>query len=169
MGSIQRLNLALLVYAKHGGLLRWLQMRSHYVDELLRLRGRPERRGEELRHVPSHHQRAGNNSAEVLNAYQYQPNLERRYAQLKVQQVVAQVYLNDPASIVGLLFYHFFARLPDTTAEGPRRRPGPGAYGVLVAASSKSVVSDGTLHHDRWGNEEGRLSPAAEGGSKERC
>ena len=47
--------------------------------------------------------------AEVLNAYKYQPNLERRHAQLKGHQLVAPVFLKDPVRIEGLLCCHFFA------------------------------------------------------------
>jgi transposase len=47
--------------------------------------------------------------AEVLNAYKYQPNLERRHAQLKGHHLVAPVFLKDPVRIEGLLYCHFFA------------------------------------------------------------
>jgi len=47
--------------------------------------------------------------AEVLNTYKYQPNLERRHAQLKGHQLVAPVFLKDPVRIEGLLCCHFFA------------------------------------------------------------
>jgi transposase len=47
--------------------------------------------------------------AAVLRAYKYQPNLERRHAQLKGHQIVAPVYLKDPVRIEGLLCCHFFA------------------------------------------------------------
>ena len=47
--------------------------------------------------------------AVVLNAYKYQPNLERRHAQLKGHQLVAPVFLKDPVRIEGLLCCHFFA------------------------------------------------------------
>lgn len=47
--------------------------------------------------------------AEVLAAYKYQPNLERRHAQLKGHQLVAPVLLKDPVRIEGLLCCHFFA------------------------------------------------------------
>ena len=46
---------------------------------------------------------------EVLAAYKYQPNLERRHAQLKGHQLVAPVLLKDPVRIEGLLCCHFFA------------------------------------------------------------
>lgn len=49
--------------------------------------------------------------AEVLVAYKYQPNLERRNHQLKGHQLVAPVYLKDPVRIEGLLCCHFFALL----------------------------------------------------------
>lgn len=47
--------------------------------------------------------------AEVLGAYKYQPNLERRHGQLKGHQLVAPVLLKDPVRIEGLLCCHFFA------------------------------------------------------------
>jgi transposase len=46
---------------------------------------------------------------EVLAAYKYQPNLERRHGQLKGHQLVAPVFLKDPVRIEGLLCCHFFA------------------------------------------------------------
>ena len=46
---------------------------------------------------------------EVLAAYKYQPNLERRHSQLKGHQLVAPVLLKDPVRIEGLLCCHFFA------------------------------------------------------------
>lgn len=46
---------------------------------------------------------------EVLAAYKYQPNLERRHGQLKGHQLVAPVLLKDPVRIEGLLCCHFFA------------------------------------------------------------
>ena len=52
---------------------------------------------------------SGMTPAEVLNAYKYQPNLERRHAQLKGRQLVAPVFLKDPVRIEGLLCCHFFA------------------------------------------------------------
>jgi transposase len=49
--------------------------------------------------------------AELLAAYKYQPNLEKRHAQLKGTQLVAPVFLRDPARIEGLLCCHFIAML----------------------------------------------------------
>ena len=49
------------------------------------------------------------NPPEVLAAYKYQPNLERRHSQLKGHQLVAPVLLKDPVRIEGLLCCHFFA------------------------------------------------------------
>ena len=46
---------------------------------------------------------------EVLAAYKYQPNLERRHGQLKGHQLVAPVLLKDPVRIEGLLCCHFLA------------------------------------------------------------
>jgi len=47
--------------------------------------------------------------AELLAAYKYQPNLEKRHAQLKGGQHVAPMLLHDPARIQGLLCAHFIA------------------------------------------------------------
>jgi transposase len=55
--------------------------------------------------------------AEVLAAYKYQPNLERRHAQLKGHQLVAPVFLKDPARIEGLLCCHFFALVTQALIE----------------------------------------------------
>jgi transposase len=49
--------------------------------------------------------------AELLAAYKYQPNLEKRHAQLKGTQLVAPVFLHDPARIEALLCCHFIAML----------------------------------------------------------
>ncbi|MGH3439001.1 MAG: hypothetical protein ACRDRN_21365 [Sciscionella sp.] len=49
--------------------------------------------------------------AELLAAYKYQPNLEKRHAQLKGTQLVAPMFLHDPARIEALLCCHFIAML----------------------------------------------------------
>jgi transposase len=49
--------------------------------------------------------------AQLLAAYKYQPNLEKRHAQLKGTQLVAPVFLHDPARIEALLCCHFIAML----------------------------------------------------------
>jgi hypothetical protein len=49
--------------------------------------------------------------AQLLAAYKYQPNLEKRHAQLKGTQLVAPVFLHDPARIEALLRCHFIAML----------------------------------------------------------
>jgi hypothetical protein len=55
--------------------------------------------------------------AEVVAAYKYQPNLERRHAQLKGPQAVAPVLLRDPARIEALLCCHFLALLVEALME----------------------------------------------------
>ena len=55
--------------------------------------------------------------AEVLAAYKYQPNLERRHSQLKGHQLVAPVLLKDPVRIEGLLCCHFFALVVQALVE----------------------------------------------------
>lgn len=49
--------------------------------------------------------------AQLLAAYKWQPHLEKRHAQLKGTQLVAPVFLRDPARIEGLLCCHFIAML----------------------------------------------------------
>jgi transposase len=49
--------------------------------------------------------------AELLAAYKWQPNLEKRHAQLKGTQLVAPMWLRDAARIEGLLTCHFIAML----------------------------------------------------------
>ena len=55
--------------------------------------------------------------AEVLAAYRYQPNLERRHHVLKGPQEVAPVYLEAPHRIEALLTCHFFAQLVEALIE----------------------------------------------------
>lgn len=55
--------------------------------------------------------------AQVLSAYKYQPHLERRHAQLKGTQLIAPVFLKDPARIEGLLCCHFVALLVQALVE----------------------------------------------------
>lgn len=54
---------------------------------------------------------------EVLAAYKYQPNLERRHSQLKGHQLVAPVLLKEPVRIEGLLCCHFFALVAQALVE----------------------------------------------------
>jgi len=60
--------------------------------------------------------------AELLAAYKYQPNLEKRHAQLKGTQLVAPVLLHDPARIEALLCCHFIAMLIQALIERQIRR-----------------------------------------------
>jgi transposase len=55
--------------------------------------------------------------AEVLAAYHYQPNLERRNHMLKGPQEVAPVYLETPHRIEALLLCHFLAMLTEALIE----------------------------------------------------
>jgi hypothetical protein len=55
--------------------------------------------------------------AEVLAAYRYQPNLERRHHVLKGPQEVAPVLLETPHRIEALLTCHFFAQLVEALVE----------------------------------------------------
>ncbi len=54
---------------------------------------------------------------ELLEAYKWQPNLEKRHAQLKGTQLVAPMFLRDPARIEGLLCCHFIAMLVQALIE----------------------------------------------------
>lgn len=60
--------------------------------------------------------------AELLAAYKYQPNNEKRHAQLKNTQLVAPMFLKDPARIDGLLCCHFIAMLAQALLERDIRR-----------------------------------------------
>lgn len=55
--------------------------------------------------------------AQVLAAYRYQPNLERRNHMLKGPQEVAPVYLETPHRIEALLLCHFLAMLAEALIE----------------------------------------------------
>jgi hypothetical protein len=55
--------------------------------------------------------------AQVLAAYHYQPNLERRNHMLKGPQEVAPVYLETPHRIEALLLCHFLAMLVEALIE----------------------------------------------------
>jgi transposase len=60
--------------------------------------------------------------AELLAAYKYQPNLEKRFSQLKSTQLVAPVLLHDPARIEALLCCHFIAMMIQSLIERQVRR-----------------------------------------------
>jgi transposase len=59
---------------------------------------------------------------ELLVAYKYQPHLERRHHLLKGDQLVAPVFLQDPARIEGLMTCHFLALLLQALMELEVRR-----------------------------------------------
>ncbi len=61
-------------------------------------------------------------AAELLVAYKYQPHLERRHHLLKGDQLVAPVFLHDPARIEGLMTCHFIALLLQALMELEVRR-----------------------------------------------
>jgi transposase len=54
---------------------------------------------------------------ELFAAYRWQPNLEKRHAQLKGTQLVAPMWLRDPARIEGLPTCHFIAMLISSLIE----------------------------------------------------
>lgn len=98
-------------------------------------------------------------AAQVLAAYKYQPNLERRNHLLKGPQAVAPVNLHSPARVEALLCCHFLALLTNALIERqirtamaagtttiklyPEERdcPAPSAARVL------EIFSDLTRHH----------------------
>ncbi len=61
-------------------------------------------------------------AGELLVAYKYQPHLERRHHLLKGDQLVAPVFLQDPARIEGLMTCHFLALLLQALMELEVRR-----------------------------------------------
>ena len=60
--------------------------------------------------------------ADILAAYKHQPSLERRHHQLKGDQVVAPMFIHDPARIEGLVTCHFVALLVHALVELEVRR-----------------------------------------------
>ena len=60
--------------------------------------------------------------ADILAAYKHQPSLERRHHQLKGEQLVAPMFLHDPARIEGLMTCHFIALLVHALVELEVRR-----------------------------------------------
>lgn len=60
--------------------------------------------------------------SDVLAAYKHQPSLERRHHQLKGDQLVAPMFLHDPARIEGLMTCHFVALLIHALVELEIRR-----------------------------------------------
>jgi hypothetical protein len=59
---------------------------------------------------------------EVLAAYRYQPNLEKRHHQLKTVQHAAPVFLKNPARIEALFLCHYIALLTNALIERELRR-----------------------------------------------
>ena len=62
------------------------------------------------------------NPADILAAYKHQPSLERRHHQLKGDQIVAPMFIHDPARIEGLMTCHFVALLVHALVELEVRR-----------------------------------------------
>jgi transposase len=59
---------------------------------------------------------------DILAAYRYQPNLEKRHHQLKSVQDAAPVYLKNPARIEALFLCHYIALLASALIERELRR-----------------------------------------------
>src|SRR5664280_1031762 len=55
--------------------------------------------------------------SQILEAYKHQPSLEHRHAQLKGDQLVAPMFLHDPARIEGLMTCHFIALMVQALIE----------------------------------------------------
>ena len=72
-------------------------------------------------------------AGELLVAYKYQPHLERRHHLLKGDQLVAPVFLHDPARIEGLMTCHFIALLLQALMELEVRRA-MGRQGIKALA-----------------------------------
>jgi transposase len=84
--------------------------------------------------------------ADLLAAYKYQPNLEKRHAQLKGTQLVAPVFLHDPARIEALLCCHFIAMLIHALIEREIRR---------------SMKNQGIKHLSIYPEDRGSAAPTA--------
>jgi len=61
-------------------------------------------------------------NTELLGAYRYQPNLEKRHHQLKTAQHAAPIYLKNPARIEALFTCHFLALLISCLIERQARQ-----------------------------------------------
>jgi len=61
-------------------------------------------------------------AADILAAYKHQTSLERRHHQLKGDQIVAPMFIHDPARIEGLMTCHFVALLVHALVELEVRR-----------------------------------------------
>ena len=132
------------------GATRWLTLRvDEQVEETIRQekRGRPGKNTRYRKLTRTHHRVAFTvredivardaasdgcyplitndrdmTDAELLAAYKWQPNLEKRHAQLKGTQLVAPVFLHHPARIEALLCCHFIAMLIHALIERQIRR-----------------------------------------------
>lgn len=135
---------------EQAGATRWITIRiEEHVEETVRQekRGRPGKNTRYRKLTRTHHRVAFTiredvvardaasdgcyplitndremTEAELLAAYKWQPNLEKRHAQLKGTQLVAPVFLHDPARIEGLLCCHFIAMLVQALIEREIRR-----------------------------------------------
>jgi transposase len=98
--------------------------------------------------------------ADLLAAHKYQPNLEKRHAQLKGTQLVAPVFLKSPARIEALLLCHFIAMLVQALVEREIRQamateqagtiplyPEDRACGAPTAARVLEIFSGLARHH----------------------
>ncbi len=106
--------------------------------------------------------------AELLAAYKYQPNLEKRHAHLKGTQLVAPIFLHDPARIEALLCCHFIAMLIHALIERQIRQAMktkgikqlsiyPEDRGCATPTAARILdIFDGLAHHDLL-DQHGRL------------
>ena len=89
---------------------------------------------------------------EVLHAYKHQPQIERRFEQLKTDFRLAPVFLKDVGRIEAFLCVYFFALLAEA-ALGAGTPPGDGARGAgivaLVSRGARLPSADDTAHDRR--------------------
>lgn len=98
--------------------------------------------------------------ADILAAYRYQPNLEKRHHQLKSVHDAAPVFLKNPARIEGLFLCHYIALLTTALIERELRRamareridelplyPEQRACRQPTAARTLELFADLTRHH----------------------
>ena len=74
------------------------------------------------RDLPADQQREDDVGRELLLAYKQQPMIEKRFAQLKTDFVVAPVYLKEVSRIQALLCVYFLALLVESLLERELRR-----------------------------------------------
>jgi len=87
---------------------------------------------------------------EVLAAYKYQPNLERRHAQLKGTQLVAPVFLKDPARIEACCAATSSPCSSKRSSNGRSERPWPPATRRPSLSTQKNATAQPPALHACW-------------------